>query len=1105
VAHDRTPDVGTDDVLHALVEQLPVTVYVITDTEPADALYISGNIEAMLGYDADAFITDPLAYEQAIHPDDLEGVLVAWGEARRSRVRFERDYRLQTPDGRTIHVRDSAIPVPADGGDVRWHGVLWDVTAERVLEAQRRATDGRFRALVDQLPAAVYEESAGPNVRTRYVSPDIERLTGYPADAFLQDPDLWSSLIVDDGVSEGWDAGYAGTEPLEMEYRILDVEGRTRWVHDRAVPIVEDGRVVAWQGVIFDTTRTHEVEDALRISEAQHRSLIEQLPAVVYIDSDDPEPSTIFLSASVEELLGLPPSAFDGKDELRWLETLHPDDRERVSEAWLGHQAAGTPFDDEYRLLRADGSFVWVHDHCALIRDADGRRLHWQGVLVDITDRVEAERAAAVTERRVQALVERLPVVVFAVSDDLVPEVLYSSPNSLDVLGHSDEELMSQKAPFPSYVHEDDRVAAWLAWEQAFRTRTRYDAEYRVVKRDGGVVWIRDNCALVEDEEGGWFWQGVSIDITEEKAAEQAMRSSEARYRTLIENVPAVVYEMGPDDERQTLYVSSRIEGLLGYSRQEWLDQPDIWIELLHPDDRETELAAHDLHTHTGTPWAREYRLIAEDGRVVWVRDQATLVYDDEGQPHRWQGVMLDITAQKMAEERLRTMNEELEERVRARTAQLQEANEFMGLEIAERRRAERDLAMAEQRFQHLVEVSPAVVYTWQVGVDPNGKDLAYISPQIETLLGYTTPEWHDGWGTWRNRLHPHDRDRVTALALQSEETGEPFEAEYRYLAKDGRVVWVLDRATMSARDDEGKPLLFHGVMVDISTVKEAVARATEESEQLRELMSEGPVGAYAYELDSVDPLQVRVIHSGMQVGHILGYPTSEWTATPARWQELIHPDDRSRVAEEAIHMWRTGEPLDRRYRMIAADGRVVWIEDHARCVARADDGTPRRFVGAILDVTAQAERDEAERARADTVDAVVRTAPVMLWTESVEPSTGRSRSLYVSEGSRRILGYAPEEFLLEAEHQPSTVHPDDVERIRSSSILADLGEAGVWEEIYRVVHRDGSVRTVHAQAHRATLLGVEPAIWHGVTVEVVQDRVIRTVDPAQDPAQTAR
>jgi PAS domain S-box-containing protein len=117
------------------------------------------------------------------------------------------------------------------------------------------------------------------------------------------------------------------------------------------------------------------------------------------------------------------------------------------------------------------------------------------------------------------------------------------------------------------------------------------------------------------------------------------------------------------------MYVSRHVETALGYSREEWLGQPDIWMELLHPDDREPTLAAHDLHNETGRPWSREYRLIADDGREVWFRDVATLVRDPDGRPEHWLGVQLDITELKAAEAELRSARDELELRVAERTA----------------------------------------------------------------------------------------------------------------------------------------------------------------------------------------------------------------------------------------------------------------------------------------------------------------------------------------------------------------------------------------------------------------------------------------------------
>jgi len=304
--------------------------------------------------------------------------------------------------------------------------------------------------------------------------------------------------------------------------------------------------------------------------------------------------------------------------------------------------------------------------------------------------------------------------------------------------------------------------------------------------------------------------------------------STEALYRALVEQVPAVVYLVAPDDDRRTLYVSPHVERALGYTREEWLDQPDIWMELLHPDDREPTLAAHDLANETGQPWSREYRLMASDGRAVWFRDVATLVRNDEGRPVHWQGVQLDITELKRAEDELRRTRDELELRVLARTHELEEANELMALEIAERKRAEAELSRAEARYRTLVEQIPAMTYIELPSPgDPKATRMVYLSPQTEGMLGYAPEELMADPNHLVRMLHPDDRERVVAANDWTERTGEPFDEEYRVFAKDGRTVWLHSQAVL-VRDDAGRPRFWHGVAIDITARKEAEAELRE-------------------------------------------------------------------------------------------------------------------------------------------------------------------------------------------------------------------------------------------------------------------------------------
>ena len=132
------------------------------------------------------------------------------------------------------------------------------------------------------------------------------------------------------------------------------------------------------------------------------------------------------------------------------------------------------------------------------------------------------------------------------------------------------------------------------------------------------------------------------------------MRLAETRYRTLVEQLPLAVYIDRADASSSNVYTSPQIEAMLGYSVEEWVADPSLFVQALHPDDRERVLAAHDRTQATGEPLRLEYRLYARDGRVVWVHDEAHIIDDpDTGQPVL-QGYLLDTTARRKAEEQLR-------------------------------------------------------------------------------------------------------------------------------------------------------------------------------------------------------------------------------------------------------------------------------------------------------------------------------------------------------------------------------------------------------------------------------------------------------------------
>lgn len=149
-------------------------------------------------------------------------------------------------------------------------------------------------------------------------------------------------------------------------------------------------------------------------------------------------------------------------------------------------------------------------------------------------------------------------------------------------------------------------------------------------------------------------------------------QASEARYQSLLENVPVITYINDLSPESRTTYVSPQIEGLLGYSQTEFLNNPALWLEVIFPEDRQRVIAENIRTTETSEKFSIEYRLIAKNGNIIWTKDEAILVYDEMGQPQYWLGVWSDITSIKESER----MQSSAFDVLTRRTNQLQTASE---------------------------------------------------------------------------------------------------------------------------------------------------------------------------------------------------------------------------------------------------------------------------------------------------------------------------------------------------------------------------------------------------------------------------------------------
>jgi len=257
-------------------------------------------------------------------------------------------------------------------------------------------------------------------------------------------------------------------------------------------------------------------------------------------------------------------------------------------------------------------------------------------------------------EARYRGLIDHLPAVLYLDGVDETSSMVDVSPGIEQLLGITREEWLDGPERWRTYIHPDDLNRVVEASAGSVETGEPFRLQYRALHRDGHVVWIREDAVLINDATGApLYWLGIMLDVTELVDAQRDLHHLQSTYGALVEQIPAIVYIDEADEDMSTSYVSPQIEEILGYTPQEYIEDPQLWERILHPDDREGAMSTYLRGRESGGPFVFEYRLIARNGRTVWFRDSAIVLTDANGNPESIQGVMLDITDRKVAEERI--------------------------------------------------------------------------------------------------------------------------------------------------------------------------------------------------------------------------------------------------------------------------------------------------------------------------------------------------------------------------------------------------------------------------------------------------------------------
>src|SRR5919202_2135193 len=650
------------------------------------------------------------------------------------------------------------------------------------------------------------------------------------------------------------------------------------------------------------------------------------------------------------EIAGITAAESEGNG---WVQVLYPEDKERVFAEWYRSAQDNIPFRSEYRVQHADGKTTWVLGQAVAEKDETGNVIGYIGTITDITKYKQAEEELNQYRRYLEELIQERSTELRQANEQPQQE---RQERAVRVVGsmmditqrkQAEEQLRSTQeflaklldyTPAPIYIvtAEDQRYRLVnRAWEELVSIRREEAIGYSIDELfplgvtqqfkqvnqqviDTGAPVIAEEFVDVAD--GRHYFHsfkfpiqdalgqieavaGISLDITERKQAEDALRQSEERFRQMAENIHDVFW-MADLELTQMFYVSPAYEAIWGRPCASLYAQPRSFIEAIHPDDRDRVLAAFEQHRQSG--FSHEYRIIQPDGSVRWIWERGFPVRNKTGQLESFVGVSQDITdAYRQA---------------------------------TQRKQAEEALKQQKELLQTIFDHIPVMVDFY----DSTGQ-LKMVNREWERVLGWSIDQMPSV--DILTELYPDPEYRQFVQDYIVAATGKW--GDFKTRVRDGR---ILDTSWANVRLSDGSCT---GIGPDITDRKSA-EEALRESEGRFRLLAENSTDM----ISRHTPEEGIYLYASPACQTLLGYAPEELVGHSA--YEFFHPDNLVQIRRGHVTILDLPVTYTFAYRHHFKDGHYIWLKTPCHTIRDQQTGTVREIQSASRNIT---ERKQAEAA----------------------------------------------------------------------------------------------------------------------------------------------
>jgi diguanylate cyclase (GGDEF)-like protein/PAS domain S-box-containing protein len=679
----------------------------------------------------------------------------------------------------------------------------------------------------------------------------------------------------------------------------------------------------------------------------------------------------------------------------------------------------------ERKFVRKDGPSVWVNRTVSLARDSTGRPLYFIRIIEDITERKALERQFRDTfEQAAMGILHT----------GLDGHYLRVNRKLCEITGYTEQELTRQ--PHPRLSHPDDvdsggtDRARLLSGEIASHSNDK-----RYVRKDGTVMWVNRTESLARDASGKpEYFIRIVEDITERKAAEE-------RYRATFDNAPVGIMHTSIEGYR-ILRANRKLCEMLGYAQDELLRMTST--DVVHPDFRFTDRSSYQgqLLANGMQAFSSERKFVRKDGTAFWANRTVSLVRDASGKPDYFIRIIEDITERVLSSRRLAM--EHTVTQLLAESATVDEAMPTLLKTICTAMdwdygaRWVCDPALGMYRADYWASFEP--------DFDPEDRDL-WMQQGVDGSMVLLRRAWRHNQPTWVVDIGQHGGFR---RAASSRKFG--LHSAYAFpIVAGGNVIGLMEFFGREVRQPDEmllKAELSIGTQIgQFIRRKEAEQALAKSEERYRDVFEASPLPMWVWDdetLGIVAVNQAAIDHYGYSRIEFLGITVRDiWE--PAE-HERYERNIRGRERQQYLH-------LERRHR--TRDGRIIDAEVTARRLTL--DGRPV-WLTLVNDVTERKRTEAALRESEEQFRQLAGNIPQAFWISD----TAMQRTLYISKAAELMLGRRLEEITTDRRALVRAVHREDRARVH---VARKAAAASGYDETYRIVRPDGTVRWVHDRA----------------------------------------